>query len=655
MRSYLQVLSGLQPRVRRIVIMVQDVVMVLIAVALSLVLSRSDLSFEPLSAIGLTVWVIVVVLSHVIFRYCSLYNTVWRFASTPDFFNILKGCAALTLILYVVAIVLRHLKPVTGLNERQFIVFFLVAFTIISAPRLFYRFLREGASWRILSGRPPQKLGKRALFVGRLAEADMIVRFMRTDTPREYEVAGIMSIDPDVPMGTRIQDVPIVAVRPALTEILEEYIRGTKSIDLLIFGSGAEQKKQEFAELVRLARQNNIAVTQFAGFSQIGAGGRLVLDTVKMETILRRTTVPSDVERIGGYIRGKRVLVTGGAGSIGRILVKRALELGAELVVVADLSEYGIFLLNEDVAEEDGGRLKCRIIDVRDRRQMAHLLSEFKPHIIFHAAALKHVPLLEENWVSGIQTNVFGTLACAQLAAEFAVPQFVLISSDKAVDPSSVLGATKRAAEQIVSSMHFSHTLKKNGRGAGTRFNSVRFGNVFASDGSVAAVFQKQIETGGPVTITDRRMTRYFMTISEAVDLVIMSAADAEVRTGKDNCGVYMLDMGDAVPILEVAETMIRMAGKTPYTDIPIRFTGIRPGEKLHEVLQGDNEEVIKLGISKVFGLKTIVVGLDQVMLSLEALRGALEDEDKEAAIMALKMFDPPRRVAEARIEIRLP
>ena len=209
---------------------------------------------------------------------------------------------------------------------------------------------------------------------------------------------------------------------------------------------------------------------------------------------------------------------------------------------------------------------------------MARVVGEFKPCIIFHAAALKHVPLLEENWESAIQTNIFGTLACAEVAAKCGVPQFLLISSDKAVDPTSVLGITKRAAEQIVSSLHETQAVGQGGRRSGTKFIAVRFGNVFGSNGSVATIFQAQIEAGGPVTITDRRMTRYFMTVAEAVDLVIMSAADAEQREGMDDYAIYMLDMGKPVPILEVAETMIRMAGKSPYTDIPIRFTGIRPG-----------------------------------------------------------------------------
>ncbi|WP_202350831.1 nucleoside-diphosphate sugar epimerase/dehydratase [Mesorhizobium sp. 113-1-2] len=646
MTSYVKAVSGSRPKMRRAFIMVQDMAMVLVAVALSLVLSRSDLSFDAFSYEGFVTWAGVVLISHLLFRYCGLYTTIWRFASTPDFFNILKSCAILTVVLYTVSLMSRFLQPVAGLNERQFIVFFLVSFTIISAPRLFYRFLRDGASWGILTQKANKTQAKRALFVGRLGEADLIIRFTRTAEPADYSIAGIMATERGAPLGTRIQGVPVVASRPRLIDVLEDFAAGTKSIDLLIFGSGVEHEIEEYSELVRVARHGGIAVVQFSRLSQLGQEGKIVLDEVEMETILRRPTVPSDIERIGAFVGGKRVLVTGGAGSIGRTLVKRSLELGAGAVLVADNSEFGIFQLSQYVDEKDHERLKVRIVDVADRRQMTRVVTEFKPDIIFHAAALKHVPLLEENWESAIQTNVFGTLVCAEVAAKCGVPQFLLISSDKAVDPTSVLGITKRAAEQLVSSLHESHAIVADGRRSGTKFIAVRFGNVFGSNGSVATIFQAQIEAGGPVTITDRRMTRYFMTVAEAVDLVIMAAADAQSRNGKDDYAIYMLDMGKPVPILEVAETMIRMAGKTPYADIPIRFTGIRPGEKLHETLQGANEEIVTLDIAKIFGLRTDVVAWPAIQAALAALQAAMKNQDKASALAVLAELHRPETSA---------
>lgn len=647
MNSYLEAVFGLRPQMRRAFIMVQDVLMVLVAVALSLVLSRSNLSFEALSNEGLATWAAIVLISHFLFRYCGLYTTVWRFASTPDFFNILKSCAILTLALYATSLLARSFQPVQGLNERQFIVFFLVSFTIISAPRLFYRFLRDGASWGILSRKTDETQTKRALFVGRLGEADLIIRFTRTAQPADHSIVGIMATERGAPLGTRIQGVPVVATLPRLIDVLEDYASGTKSLDLLIFGSGAEHEIEEYSELVRVARHGDINVVQFSGLSELERHGKLVLDTVEMETILRRPTVASDIERIGAFVGGKRVLVTGGAGSIGQTLVKRSLELGAESVLVADNSEFGIFQLSRYIDERDHDRLKVRIVDVADRRQITRVVTEFRPDIIFHAAALKHVPLLEENWDSAIQTNIFGTLVCAEVAAKCGVAQFVLISSDKAVDPTSVLGMTKRAAEQIISALHGTPSSEPGGRRSATKFIAVRFGNVFGSNGSVATIFQAQIEAGGPVTITDRRMTRYFMTVAEAVDLVIMSAADAASRHSGDDYAVYMLDMGKPVPILEVAETMIRLSGKSPYKDIAIRFTGIRPGEKLDETLHGNDEELVELGISKIFGLSTDVVEWSDVQIALTALQQSAKNQDKAAALAVMANLDRAKKARE--------
>lgn len=647
MKSFVQLMSSLEPRLRRALIMAMDVAMVLLAVPLSLALSQSNLSFEPFSALGLVIWAAVGLFSHLLFRWSGLYNTVWRFASTPDFFNIIRSCGILALGLYAISISFRYFIPVTGLNERQYIVFFLVAFVIISAPRLIYRFLREGAGWAMPGRRNGKKGEKRAIFVGGLSQADVIIRFARADVPNQTRIVGVMALDEGVPIGTQLQGVPVVATQPRLAGVLEEYAKGTKGIDLLIFGHGTEKGLQEFPELVRVARQSGIEVVQFAGFSQLKRGGKLVLEAVEMETILRRSTVPTDIERISRFLEGKRVLVTGGAGSIGRTLVKRSLQLNAAAVLVADLSEFGIFQLGDHLDEEERGRLSCRILDIGDKLQFGRVVREFRPDIIFHAAALKHVPLLEENWVSAIKTNVFGTLTCAEVAAECGVPQFVLISSDKAADPTSVLGRTKRTAEQIVNALHFEKRPAPHSGGLETIYSAVRFGNVFGSDGSVATIFQKQIQAGGPVTITDRAMTRYLMTIGEAVDLVIMSAADSATRLERDNFGIYMLDMGEPVSILAVAETMIRLAGKNPYTDIPIQITGIRPGEKLHESLSAKGEEIITIDVSSVFGLKTGVFGWHEIEAALKGLRNVVTQDDKDKAIAIMDRLDRPVSIGD--------
>ncbi len=638
MTDLLEFISKLNAKARRGLIMLLDVMMVLITIPISLLLSRSNLAFDPFSTKGLAIWAGVGLFSHLLFRYSGFYNTVWRFASTPDFFRIITSCGILALGLYLVAQTVSTVAPQTGLNERQFIVFFLVSFTVISAPRLIYRYLREGASWASIG----IERRKRAIFVGKPDEADVIIRFAQSNVQDDIHIAGILATNDDVPVGTRLRGVPVVGSHPRLLPIFDDYIKGTSNIDLLIFGQGVEKELKEFSELIRIARQNDVPVVQFSGFSQVRQGGKMVLEAIEMETILRRSTVPTDVKRLGRFLKGKRVLVTGGAGSIGRTLVRRTLEMQAEAVLVADVSEFGIFQLRDHVRQIDLDRLSCRVLDVGDRQQFTRVVTDFRPDVIFHAAALKHVPILEENWESAIKTNVFATLACAEVAAECEVPHFVMISSDKAADPTSILGLTKRLAEQIVSALHYSKRTPGTLGHKRTNFVAVRFGNVFGSDGSVATIFHKQIQAGGPVTITDRAMTRYLMTIGEAVDLVLMAAADSQSRTRFDDFSVYMLDMGEPVSILDVAETMIRLAGKKPYKDIQIKFTGIRPGEKLHEALSAQGEKVVSIDVPKVFGLRTCVFTLREISLTLEQLAVAIERNDKAAAVTAMGKLERP-------------
>jgi FlaA1/EpsC-like NDP-sugar epimerase len=634
MQAIVALTSRLEPRIRRLVIMLMDVAMVLAAIPLSLELSQSRLSFDPFGPASLLLWLSICVGSHLLFRVSGLYRMMWRFASTPDFFNILKNCALLTGMLYGGALFARHYVPVTGLNERQFLVFFLMTFAFISTPRLIYRYMREGAGWSSREVSSSERPERRALFFGDLHEADVIISFSRAGLIDRIRVVGIATTDSAAPSGSRIQGVPIVGHGGTAAEVLKDYVKDTEGLDLLIFGHGAEKAFREFSELVRIARRAGVAVEQFSGLSQLRRSGRLVLEKVEMETILRRSTVSTDKGRLSDFVTGRRILVTGGAGSIGRTLVKRVLDLDAASVMVVDNSEFNVFQLQNALEEwKDRDRLTMRIADIGDRDQLSKLVQEFRPDIIYHAAALKHVPLLEANWESAIKTNVFGTVNAAEVAAEHRVPHFVLISSDKAADPTSVLGLTKRTAEQIVSAMHFDQARHGSARAMVPNFTGVRFGNVFGSDGSVATIFQKQIDAGGPVTITDPTMTRYLMTIAEAVDLVILASAASSDPDKAGSHGIYMLDMGHPVSILAVAETMIRLAGKKPYQDIPIVITGKRPGEKLHETLSSPGEAIVNIGVPSVFALRTGSFSMLEVKWSLDALRQAVARRDRRTAI----------------------
>jgi O-antigen biosynthesis protein WbqV len=618
--------------------MLMDIAMIMLSVPLSLLLSNSYLSFNPLSWYGTVGWFLIGIAGHFLFRFSGLYRMMWRFASTPDFYNIIRNCAILTVGLYFTTLIIRSIQPITGLNEREFIIFFFVTFTFISTPRLLYRYLREGASWIYGNDGASGKERKRALFLGSLEEADVIISYTRANLHDFTRIIGIITSDPRATVGMNIQGVPVLSQAYRASQTLDEYFKDTEGLNTIIFGHEADKTFPYFPELVRIARRGGASVEQFAGPSNLRRSGKLTLERVEMETILRRSTVPSDHDRLAAFMKQKRVLVTGGAGSIGRVLVRRALSLGAEAVMVADISEFNIFNLQAGyIAEEDLPRVTLRILDIRDERQLSSAVKQFRPDIIFHAAALKHVPLLEENWDAAIKTNVFGTLNCVRVAVECAVSQFVLISSDKAADPRSILGLTKLMAEHITSAMRSRYSAEAPGRSV-TDLIGVRFGNVFGSDGSVSTIFQTQIDAGGPVTVTDPLMTRYLMTIGEAVDLVIVAAASATGRYDVSH-GIYMLDMGEPVSILTVAENMIRLSGKRPYQDIEITITGKRPGEKLHESLCAPGEQMIDVGAPNIFGLRTCIIGWEEIQAVLDALGDALRNGEKQRARAIMEEF----------------
>src|SRR5581483_3314379 len=356
----------------------------------------------------------------------------------------------------------------------------------------------------------------------------------------------------------------------------------------------------------------------------LDSGGPAVqLAPVAVEDLLLRPSVKIDYRRLEQFVAGKSVVVTGGGGSIGAEICERALIFGAARLLVLENSEPALHAVLEKLAGmQVQADVSGRLADVRDRDRIAALIKQFKPDIVFHAAALKHVPLLETDWDEGIKTNVFGSINVADAAAAAGAAAMVMISTDKAIEPVSVLGATKRLAEMYCEALD-----QETGR-HGTRLISVRFGNVLASNGSVVPKFKAQIEAGGPVTVTHPDMVRYFMTIREACDLVITSASHALASKGAD-VSVYVLNMGQPVKIVDLAERIIRLSGLEPGRDIKIAFTGIRPGERLHESLFAREEETADIGISGIVAAKPVRPSLEAVRTWLARLEQGLARNER--------------------------
>jgi O-antigen biosynthesis protein WbqV len=344
------------------------------------------------------------------------------------------------------------------------------------------------------------------------------------------------------------------------------------------------------------------------------------LTTVAVEDLLLRPSENIDHARLEAFVRNKSVIVTGGGGTIGAEICERVVTFGAGRLLVIENSEPALYAATEALAaHQTSAVIEGRIADIRDRERMLRLMSEFRPDIVFHAAALKHVPILERDWSEAVETNIFGTVNVADAAFAAGAEAMVMISTDKAIEPVSILGLTKRFAEMYCQALDHDLASQPGGR-PGMRLISVRFGNVLASNGSVVPKFKAQIEAGGPVTVTHPDMVRYFMTIREACDLVITAATHALAPMRRD-VSVYVLNMGQPVKIVDLAERMIRLSGLQPGHDIDIVFTGMRPGERLNEILFATEEPAVEIGIAGIMAAKPN----EPPMLDLRKWTAALE------------------------------
>lgn len=344
---------------------------------------------------------------------------------------------------------------------------------------------------------------------------------------------------------------------------------------------------------------------------------------ISLNDILGREIVSIDTDGMCNYVAGKVILVTGGGGSIGSELCRQLMRFLPQSLVIVDAYESNAYEIQEELTEAYPDRKPIVFVSsVCDKKRMAYIFSKYKPHIVFHAAAYKHVPLMELNPAEAVNNNIFGTYNIATLSVQHEVDKFILISTDKAVNPTSVMGATKRFCEMLIQGI---------GENTKTKFASVRFGNVICSNGSVIPLFKRQIERGGPLRVTHRNVTRFFMTISEAVSLVIQAG-----YFGK-NGEIYVLDMGEPIRIYDLAERLIRLSGYTPGVDIKIELIGLRPGEKLFEELTVDVRMLERTQNDKIFVEKSDYICMDEVEAGIAMLKEAVEHGDDYEVITALK------------------
>ena len=342
------------------------------------------------------------------------------------------------------------------------------------------------------------------------------------------------------------------------------------------------------------------------------------------------------------FIRGKRVLITGAGGSIGSELVRQISNLDPDSMALVENSEFNLYNIDLELSNQFPDLSRRAILgDIRDKRRIDEIFEEFKPHLVFHAAALKHVPMVEANISEGITTNVLGTIIVAKAALIYGASTFVQISTDKAVNPTNIMGASKRIAECYCQALDTETNAEdKKTHEKKTRFVTVRFGNVLGSTGSVVELFRKQISTGGPITVTDPKIKRYFMTVKEAVKLVLTSSVLGTLNSNQAG-KIYVLDMGKPLLIVDLAKKMIRLAGRTPNKDIKIKFIGLRPGEKLYEEIFHDKEELIKTTHSGIFLASPRFNNLDYVESQIEILEQAINTNNHDAARKVITSLVP--------------
>ena len=392
------------------------------------------------------------------------------------------------------------------------------------------------------------------------------------------------------------------------------------------------------AHAAMTARRLGLATSRLPSLE--GGGERPGLAPLNVEDLLLRPTAKIDYRNLENFIAGKAVAVTGGGGSIGSEICERVVAFRASRLLILENSEPALHAVTERLKERtDDTEIDSRICDIRDRERVFRLLRDFKPDLVFHAAALKHVPILERDCEEAVKTNIFGTVNVADAAIEAGAATMVMISTDKAIEPVSVLGASKRFAEMYCQALDAGFV----SGGAATpamRMISVRFGNVLASNGSVVPKFRAQIEAGGPVTVTHPDMVRYFMTIREACDLVLVSASHAE-SSKRSQVAVYVLNMGQQVKIVTLAERLIRLSGFEPGVDIKIEFTGVRPGERLHELVFSTEERHADIGIDGIVAAKAVCPSLESLRKTLAEFEAGLQKGEAAAIYATLRKAVP--------------
>jgi O-antigen biosynthesis protein WbqV len=569
----------------------------------------------------------------------DLHRNKWRFTSVPDLYNIFRASTVLAVSLLALDYVLLtpNFYGTFFFGKITILLYWLLQMFFLGGSRIAYRYFHYAQMLqrvKIADAAP-------TLLLGRAADAEVLLRSIESGAVKHVWPVGVLS-PATTDRGQSIRGIPVLGDIDDLEQVVADLAgRDTHVTRLVLTPSALSPEARPEAILMR-ARRLGLSLSQLPSLE---AGGPAVqLAPVAVEDLLLRPSVKIDYRRIEAFVAGKSIVVTGGGGSIGAEICDRIVTFGAARLLVIENSEPALYAVLEALAaKQSETEISGRIADIRDRARITRLIAQFKPDIVFHAAALKHVPVLERDWDEGIKTNVLGSINVADAAAAAGATAMVMISTDKAIEPVSVLGATKRLAEMYCEALDHEFAQRDGQNKRAMRLISVRFGNVLASNGSVVPKFKAQIEAGGPVTVTHPDMVRYFMTIREACDLVVTAASHA-LAPPRSEVSVYVLNMGQPVKIVDLADRIIRLSGLEPGRDIKITFTGIRPGERLHEILFAREEEMTETGIPGIVAAKPVRLSVEAIRTWVATLEQGLARDERAAIYNVLRDAVPEFR-----------
>ena len=547
------------------------------------------------------------------------YDSLWRYAETDEYISLIfMGGLA-----YVVYFLIQKILPIPKIPSVLSLCIYSMSLLLMMTARFIYRKYRM----KVTSRNQGKKV--RCAIIGAGNAGVALLNEMKNNVSNHYQPVCFFDDDPEK-VGKFIHGIEV----KGKIDMMPLLLRNTMVTEIIFaIPSANPTRRKEILEMCSTLHchvkvlPDSFAAVQSENLTQN-------VRNVKIDDLLGRERVVFNNQEVFGFLQDKVIMVTGGGGSIGSELCRQIAKRGPKRLIVVDIYENNAYDLQQELKMEYGNKLdlKVEIASVRDREKVRELVGYYRPQIIFHAAAHKHVPLMEECPEEAVKNNVFGTYNVVHAADEFGVDKFVLISTDKAVNPTNVMGATKRFCEMILQSM--------KGR-SHTEYAAVRFGNVLGSNGSVIPLFRRQIEAGGPGTITDKRIIRYFMTIPEAAQLVLEAGAMA------GSSEVFVLDMGQPVKILDLAENLIKLSGYVPYVDIDIVETGLRPGEKLYEELLMKSDGLMKTTSSKIFIERQQEISQEEMDEKLDILHKALQAGGRENIRLAMKQVVPTYRDPE--------